>query len=113
MKSNKEENTKVKSSNIINSNYKEEETTKSNICSNDLVKSKSEIISSNTSPKNIGKINLNSNTTIKNTVSNEEGNIQMVNRLDEIHKKYKHMFDLEDSSDFESIIENLRSNLNE
>ena len=52
-------------------------------------------------------------TSYKNTINDEEINAQIVNRLEEIYKKYKHAFEADDSADFETILENLKSNLSD
>jgi hypothetical protein len=41
----------------------------------------------------------------------EDENFEVVNRLQEIYKKYKGIFDLADADDFEIIIETLKNNL--
>lgn len=47
------------------------------------------------------------------SINQEDANVKIVNRLEEIFKKYKTQLDNQDSADFESIIESLRSNLDE
>ena len=46
------------------------------------------------------------------TKENDE-KYQIVNRLEELYVKYKNIFDTEDSIDFETIIETLKTNLAE
>jgi hypothetical protein len=48
-----------------------------------------------------------------NSINQEDANVKIVNRLEEIFKKYKTKFENQDKVDFESIIESLRSNLDE
>ena len=49
---------------------------------------------------------------VTQTKENDE-KYQIVNRLEELYLKYKNIFDPEDSIDFETIIETLKSNLAE
>lgn len=60
------------------------------------------------------KQNVGSTVTIptKNINNTEEEYVKLVLRLEEIYKKYKTSFDQDDSSDFESILETLKTNIN-
>ena len=81
-------------------------------------------LNSNNASNSIDENHINSQTNVKlksstsenrQTISNaeiEDDSTKLVNRIEEIFKKYKHIFDQDDSNDFQSIIETLRNNLN-
>jgi hypothetical protein len=49
----------------------------------------------------------------KNTINDDDTNTQIVNRLEELYKKYKNIFEADDASDFETILDALKSNLSD
>jgi hypothetical protein len=49
----------------------------------------------------------------ENVNSEDQEKYQIVNRLEEICKKYKNLMDPEDNADFENIVETLKSNLSD
>lgn len=46
-------------------------------------------------------------------INDDDTNTQIVNRLEELYKKYKNIFESDDASDFETILDALKSNLTE
>lgn len=76
--------------------------------------SSTEDTNNNVSPINQQKINsvLSVPSTYINNSNGEDESTKILLRLEEIYKKYKNIFDQDDSSDFESIIETLKNNLN-
>ena len=56
-------------------------------------------------------VNANVNTNSNTFSQTEDENSQILNRLEEIYKKYKTRFDETDATDFEIILETLKNNL--
>ena len=96
---------------MINKKIKKKEKIKIEKIPNDpLLITKNSVEENTNINKNIPKIEEVIINEVSATKENDE-KYQIVNRLEELFIKYKNIFDTEDSIDFETIIETLKSNL--